>query len=429
MKKKNVEEKLADLLQAFRERKELSVNDISELLSCNRQSVYNYVNRLSERGIELECKKQKRTVYYHLVSDGTGAAQASCIPLTDKILRKCNIVQNLQMAPATPKALEERYYFGSSVKQEEDYSYHDLKQPIDIGYSAFRGLIQELEQEHEIERSADGVYRPTGHTIPILHHFSEEEILALFQQVKTLPSGSPYHGQLASIARKLEIIKVSCNLGSVSSPSYLTYGKSHEMLEQISRWMKKLSDSNYTEKLIRVTYNTRSGQTLTVLFQTGMAVYSVEKARLYLLGKEYTSDPVPAEKYHSVIDMSTIIRIEDTEFANTGYQSEEYRRTFCEMFSISLEEPVPVTVRFDLEANVNRKIKYLSRQRSTASIRYFPEENQLEYRDTIRGLSDFANYLRQFGRSVHVIAPAELKEKMSFSVNRTLARYEEDDHE
>lgn len=103
MKKKNVEEKLADLLQAFRERKELSVNDISQLLSCNRQSVYNYVNRLSERGIELECKKHRRTVYYHLVSDDTGAAWASCIPLTDKILRKYNIVQNLQTASATQR--------------------------------------------------------------------------------------------------------------------------------------------------------------------------------------------------------------------------------------------------------------------------------------------------------------------------------------
>lgn len=65
---------------------------------------------------------------------------------------------------------------------------------MDIGYSAFRSLIQELEQEHEIERSTSGVYRPTGRTIPILHHFSQEEILGLFKQLKTLPSGSPTMG-------------------------------------------------------------------------------------------------------------------------------------------------------------------------------------------------------------------------------------------
>lgn len=429
MKKKNVEEKLADLIQAFQERKELSVKDISELLSCNRQSVYNYIDRLGERGFELERKTQNRAVYFTLISNGTTTSQVPYIPLTDKILRKCNVVQNLQTASATPKALEERYLFVSSDKQEADEIYIGSKQPIDIGYSAFRNLIQELEQEHEIERTANGVYRPTGRTIPILHHFSEEEILALLEQLKMLPSGSPYHGQLASIAQKLEIIKISTNLGSTSSPNYLTYGKNHEMLEQISQWMKKLSDSSYTEKLIQITYHTRSGQALTVLFQTGMVIYSVEKAKLYLLGKEYTSDPVPAEKYASVIDMGTITRIEDTPFTNTGYQSDEYRRTFSEMFSISLEDPILVTVRFDLEANVKRKIQYLKQQRSNASITYFPEENQLEYHDTIRGFADFANYLRQFGRSVHVIAPAALKEKMEFSVNRTLARYEEDDHE
>ena len=68
MKKKNVEEKLADLIQAFRERKELSVKDISELLSCNRQSVYNYIDRLSERGFELERKTQNRAVYFTLIN-------------------------------------------------------------------------------------------------------------------------------------------------------------------------------------------------------------------------------------------------------------------------------------------------------------------------------------------------------------------------
>lgn len=111
MKKKNVEEKLADLIQAFRERKELSVKDISELLSCNRQSVYNYIDRLGERGFELERKTQNRAVYFTLISNGTTTSQVPYIPLTDKILRKCNVVQNLQTASATPKALEEPLSF------------------------------------------------------------------------------------------------------------------------------------------------------------------------------------------------------------------------------------------------------------------------------------------------------------------------------
>lgn len=127
--------------------------------------------------------------------------------------------------------------------------------------------------------------------------------------------------------------------------------------------------------------------------------------------------------------MSRISTIENTDFPNDSYRSTTYQHIFSEMFSISLEEPLMVKVRFDLEANVKRKIHYLKQHRSGASITYFPEENQLEYQDTIRGLGDFANYLRQFGRSVHVIEPASLKDKMNFSIDRTLSRYEEDEYE
>ena len=172
------------------------------------------------------------------------------------------------------------------------------------------------------------------------------------------------------------------------------------MLEEINQWMKKLSDSSYAEKLIRITYKTKAGQMLTILFQTGLVIYSVEKAKLYLLGKEYTEEPALTEKYNSIIDMSRISTIENTDFPNDSYRSTTYQH-----------------------------IHYLKQHRSGASITYFPEENQLEYQDTIRGLGDFANYLRQFGRSVHVIEPASLKDKMNFSIDRTLSRYEEDEYE
>ena len=160
-----------------------------------------------------------------------------------------------------------------------------------------------------------------------------------------------------------------------------------------------------------------------------MVIYSVEKAALYLFGKVFTEDPVLTPVSDSIIDLSTVTDFEETKYPNNNYHSAAFQKIFSEMFSISVEEPVNVTVRFDLTANVKRKVQYLKQQRSGASIDFLPDENQLEYTDTIRGLNDFANYLRQFGKSVHVIAPAELKEKMEFSVDRTLSRYEEADHE
>ena len=54
MGSKKVEEKLQTLIHAFYEQKELSAKDIQNLLVCNRASTYNYIERLKERGFELE---------------------------------------------------------------------------------------------------------------------------------------------------------------------------------------------------------------------------------------------------------------------------------------------------------------------------------------------------------------------------------------
>ena len=426
MKKKHVEEKLADLVQAFHERNELSVKEIQDLISCNRQSVYNYIDRLAERGFCIQRKTKSRAVYFSLIQGNAPSANDHYIRLSPKILRKYSIIQQLHLAPYTPKTLASRFLiFPSGQKPEFDAK----KIPIDIAYTYFNTLVKELETEDEILIAPNGFCQPTGRTIPILHHFSDEDLFLLQDQLKSLPEGSPYHGQLQSIAKKMEVIETSYNLGASSNSNYLTYGRNHEMLSQIGQWMKKISDTGYTENLIRLEYTTRSGNPFTVLFETGLIIYSIEKAKLYLLGKEFSEQPQLTANYDSIIDVSTITHAENTSYPNNSYYSASYQRVFSEMFSVSLEKPMKVVVRFDLVANVKRKILYLQQQRSQASLTMYPDENQLEYTDTIRGLGDFANYLRQFGRSAHVIAPAELKEKMQFSVNRTLARYEEESHE
>ena len=63
-------------------------------------------------------------------------------------------------------------------------------------------------------------------------------------------------------------------------------------------------------------------------------------------------------------------------------------------------------------------------QRKNALIQV--QEDKIVYIDQVSGLSDFANYLRRFGRSVRVIEPLSLKEKMRQSVALSLARYQED---
>ena len=58
----------------------------------------------------------------------------------------------------------------------------------------------------------------------------------------------------------------------------------------------------------------------------------------------------------------------------------------------------------------------------TVDFEFSPEE--IFYADTIRGLEDFARYLRSFGRAALVIEPPKLVERMKNTPLRVMEAYE-----
>ena len=79
MGSKKVEEKLQTLIHAFYEQKELSAKDIQNLLVCNRASTYNYIERLKERGFELESTTYRypRKFYENTMLSRTSSANTT----------------------------------------------------------------------------------------------------------------------------------------------------------------------------------------------------------------------------------------------------------------------------------------------------------------------------------------------------------------
>ena len=94
------------------------------------------------------------------------------------------------------------------------------------------------------------------------------------------------------------------------------------------------------------------------------------------------------------------------------------------MFSISTGKPFEVEVEFDHVFGILNKVKRLSEKRKHTS-KVICINQKIIYRDTIRGLQDFAVFLRRFGRSCKVIKPVELIQLMDTSINRSLTRYEQ----
>ena len=122
-----------------------------------------------------------------------------------------------------------------------------------------------------------------------------------------------------------------------------------------------------------------------------------------------------------VIHYTSIKDIKTTEYVNTIFQNEFYKKVTESMFCISVDEPVHVKVEFENLFQIKDKLSKLLVNRPNATLVVSGEV--LVYEDDISGLNDFARYLRRFGYSCKVIEPVELKDKMLESAERILDAY------
>ena len=230
----------------------------------------------------------------------------------------------------------------------------------------------------------------------------------------------------------------------VLPPDYLfTDGSEPEISKNIgkekmipSAWLHilyELDRLEYKTRQIWITYQTKTEGILTTAFKTGMAVFSTETLRIYLVGRNEVN-------LYRVIPLDAI-DIEQTKAANTDgpdgqnqkqpacarnvkFQSIEYRKLFDEMLNVSVEDPIKVKVRFRNVQYVGERVKRLyNARRSTAEMSVSEGGKSIVYTDKIRGLEDFARYLRAFGSNAVAEEPAELRERMIATNQKLLDLY------
>lgn len=402
--KSKINEKLIVLLEAFKEHDALSISDIMQILDCNRQSAYNYLNRFAEAGYQLQKRTEKRKTYFSLEkTNATETESMTYLPLTGKVLYKYEIIQCLYNSPATITKLRE----------------------IDIAQSYLYKLLKEMIQDEEIRKVGSTYYLNTE-KIPAVLSLSNEDIGNAGTMLSNVPIGHPYYKQLKSINEKINLSLGNIEPKETSLDNYIVYGRKQFQFETIASELKKLDGYDYTHKLLKIDYQTNIGESVSIFFATGMIVYVLEKDTIYLMGKNYSSE----YKENIIIRINQISKIEELSEKHEHFNSKEFQEIHKTMFSISVEEPVDVIVEFTNVFNIKKKLIQLCAQRPTAKkLQYI--DDKIIYRDTIRGLPDFANYLRRFGRSCHVIEPPALQDMITFSVNRSLERYlqEENHHE
>lgn len=414
-----IDNNLKKLYNAFLENDKLSISDICTLLSCNRQSAYNYIKRLNNAECSLNKITEKKTVYY-TISNTNENNELNYLPVTYNIIRKERILHALEQSPVSKENFRNIFCLSSDCESDDS-----SKITLDIGKSQFYALIKELISFGDVVIEND-IYYPTGNNIPISINLKADDLDELYYNLNTLSPSNPYHEEINSLLDKIsKLTGYSNDLNETNN--YLTYDKKAFSLEKCDSLFKKISQCDYDKFAVKLNTCNKTFKNSKFNFLTGMAVFSVENESLYLVGEN-----IDDNNKRIYIDVDDILSIENTSIPNNIFHSDIYKDIFNSMFTISAEAPVPVKVRFDNKFNIYKKIQRLHILRKNSKIEpknISKSDKYFYYTDTVSGLDDFASFIMTYGKSASIISPPELKEIVDASVRQTLSRYEELENE
>ena len=431
-----IQENINKLLDAFKSQDSLSTSEIKAIIGVKeRKSVENYKTRLENMGYTFETLPGKPPKYR--LSD------TECYEnMTANILRKYLIMQKLQGNPISKNEFPKHFTLSDSPDADEclpksyeytNYPYCDRWKNlpltlIDINKTSFNKLLKELLEENQIILASDNnKYYLTGILIPLVLRVDFDVLNDISYQMSNIPKGSPYYVQLHSVYCKINTLLNGITetefIDSQDSyeNNYLLYGQKREALSISQAHIQNLIKCHFRENTVEITYKTKANDIITSLCNTGMLVYCVDKDVMYILGEEDGDDEKKGRPLH--IDLKSIIKIEPSPLKNPIYRSEAYTRLFNTMFGISSEPETDVRVEFDDLSSIRLKLNILHKQRPYSKLDDKLNPGKIIYTDTIRGIADFATFLRQFGKSVRVLAPDILKEKLHTSAEETLKLY------
>lgn len=263
---------------------------------------------------------------------------------------------------------------------------------------------------------------------PVLMNIDMDTVDEYLYAIRAFGATYALGNKLKSVEEKLALISGE-TLRSEDS-NYIIIGSKINNNPRISECLKMFEDIPYDKYAIKMIVKGR-----TVTIKVGLMVYTADKDKLYIIGKS------GKEKYR-IIDTEEIGVFDkkgETELAievlkdtpNDIYQSEEYIRIYAESFSLSAEPLEHVVVEVKDFGNLKHKFTVLKNQRNRLECRgdmlsakiYQKDSETFIYEDNIRGMSDFAKYLRRFGRSVKVLEPESLRKMMLDDVARLEEMY------
>ena len=382
LKEKNINK----ILEQFKKREKLTLNDIQILLNIKERNAKNYIKYLKEYSFNVNCEKG----IYSL--GGINEAKAKVIDkeamreieiltivgANDGILNRKHLVNKVRNSFCDEEAVSEKTLI-RAIKKCED------KTIIKLEDKKYRMLLN----------------------ISNLYKISYEDISKFVDKCDVYSTSIPFFLQANKLKEK---VAIQCDYKGWEYPVY-SLGRKYEC-NNFKDFFEKINKYDYKHKKLKIIYKSQIG-TLGLTVEVCKFYYSWEKDRTYIICQN--------DGNTILINTDTIIEIQEIEEHNYFFGDREVVDKVKLMFQASLSTPYKVKVEFDNIFNIKYKLQRLSKSRSKSIL--MDVDDKLIYEDEICGLYDFANYLRRFGYSCRVIEPIELKNIMKNTYERILENY------
>ena len=428
------------LLQNSDREHPIALSELMERYDTSRRTIYDDIKALQDSGYAVENVSRKG---FYLLRDReakTGESEHNGSEAVEyaykrKELYRKSRVESFQevMLMITIQLSRNPLSLDEIVEAYGRICSYDSRNASSLNSAVSRKVDQLVERGYLVEE--DGRYT-TSLSAPVYLRLTEKQIEDLNDLILLYGQDGAHAKTLAGIAEQLRAVYE----GGMLDEEGKSYGIGLHRIrsDETQSEVDLINRYAYDRKKLRLTYEGKRGDRSKINgFSTGLVIYASDKDRLYLIGR---SDLMKApssgewvrnhEYSYLILDVSRILEISEMDDQNTDFQSEEYMEMFRQMLVVDVDPPEQV--RVEIEAGNRNLIRKFERHIRTRNEGMADGQGVAAltgtnggylYTDTVRGLEELARFLRQYGRSVTVHCPEELRKKMLFTAERALERY------
>lgn len=410
----------------------LTTSKLMDLLDCNRNTVNNYYNRCIASGVRvIKTKVGHETGYYLADSDLVYE------PMTPEMVLKFLLMQKMK-----PGQSKKQNLLGTNYRYR-DKIFNEFGSIGELRDTKYYEIINELIAEGELI-SINGKYYPGRNRIPVNWFLDEDEMVEYLNILTMLPPG--YHSQniVESVFNKINAVYES---EQRDNDTYVVLGRTYRLSNRIHELISVLAKADYINNLIRIRYSNYPND---MVIAVGLVMYSIDKDKLYLIGKRIGGGTKQREKMKNMhqepitesdirnktkdstvfLDVEKIKDVSIERDANEMYHSKEFLDLYNRMFSIGNSKLVEseekeIAIEFNNEEYIKERLINLCEYRSNTGVSLEEKDDKLIYRDHIIGAADFFNYLRQYTGKYTIIDSEPLRKLKADSLNAMLKEYTE----